>query len=35
MARLGPIGFYGTSASTPAVAGALALLLSEDLSQLI
>ncbi|MGC6509389.1 MAG: S8 family peptidase [Myxococcota bacterium] len=29
----GPIGFYGTSASTPAVTGALALLLSEDFSQ--
>ena len=29
----GPIGFYGTSASTPAVTGALALLMSEDLSQ--
>jgi subtilisin family serine protease len=26
----GELGFYGTSASTPAVAGALALLLSED-----
>ncbi len=26
----GSVGFYGTSASTPAVAGAIALLLSED-----
>ncbi len=26
----GPTGFYGTSASTPAVVGALALLMSED-----